>query len=59
MSAFIVCSFGIVIWEILTQQKPYAGKVFSFEMHYIFISNWFLGFNLARSQQKNNNISLS
>lgn len=24
----IICSFGIVIWEILTQQKPYAGKIF-------------------------------
>lgn len=22
----IACSFGIVIWEILMQKKPYAGK---------------------------------
>lgn len=25
-SALIFCSFGIVIWEILTQQKPFAGR---------------------------------
>lgn len=25
-NTFPICSFGIVIWDVLTQQKPYSGS---------------------------------